>query len=108
MKNWKVWLAVLVVAFIGAMIKDRNTTNGIKKVSESMARVCISSLKTNPAIPEDKYQSICDCTSKKAFASIGADGFARLSTVKDATAADKEAFQNSAIQCVSENLPANK
>lgn len=108
MKNWKIWLAVAVVAFIGAMIKDRNTTNGIKKVSESIARVCTSSLKANPSIPEDKYQPICECTSKAAFASIGADGFARLSNMTDATSADKEAFQNAAIQCVAQNLPVNK
>ncbi len=108
MKNWKVWLGIVMMLFIGAMIKDRNMQNAIAKTSDSIGRLCLSSLKGNPALAEDQYPSVCACTQKGTFAKIGAEGYARFATVSELTSADKEALISEAARCLAQHLPATK
>jgi hypothetical protein len=99
MKNWKIWLAVLVGVFLVAMLKDRNTVKSIEKTSSSLIRMCMKAMEASPAIPADKHQTICECTNKTLYSKIGADGFERIAGVSTAKPTDQQATQDSMQEC---------
>ncbi|MEY4564026.1 MAG: hypothetical protein RLZZ618_3303 [Pseudomonadota bacterium] len=102
MAKWKWWVAIAVLAIIGAVLKDKASQKNLKNAEAGYKASCMKAVTAQSSMLSSEADKVCECSAKASIAKFGVDGIKRMA--EKPVEADLRAMMGLMTECMDKHM----
>lgn len=98
-------LVAVVLAVVSNIVKESLKASEEVDARIAVTQACTRQAQKSSAVPPDRIDAVCSCTTDRTVKALGNSGFLRLAKVTNATEGDRKTMLDSLVACMEEHAP---